>query len=167
MPKGYMGNTDAAFILKLLSTLVGLWLWGLCLWFFIVSLAAHWQLMRPNDPNHHLCFDMSWFSFVFPNTALVTATFSIGKSLEAKAIQVFGTVLACILILVWIFVWVMMIRALWKRRLLWPGEIDGAEASLRRWAKQRKEAKVGENGDAEKARTEANLGGILLHSNSE
>ena len=33
--------------------------------------------------------------------------------------------LAGLLVLVWIFVFYMMIRALCKRRLLWPGGVDG------------------------------------------
>ncbi len=96
--------------------------------------------MRPNDPEHHIQFDMTWFSFVFPNTALVTATQAIGKSLNADAIKIFGTVLAGLLVLVWIFVFYMMIRAVFKRRLLWPG---GVMALERRWS-----ARVhgGENG---------------------
>lgn len=87
------------------------------------------------------------FSFVFPNTALVTATLAIGKSLDSHAIQIFGTVLACILIVVWLFVWAMMIRALWLKRLLWPGEMDGAEVSLKTWAGPGP-ANVNENGHA-------------------
>ncbi|TVY75873.1 Malic acid transport protein [Lachnellula suecica] len=135
MPNDYMslGNAEVSAVLKLLSDLVGLWLWGLCMWFFIVSLGAHWQVVRPNHPDHHLQFDMTWFSFVFPNSALVTATLAIGKSLDSRAIQILGTVLAVLLVLVWIGVWGMMIRALWLRRLLWPGEVDGSEASMRRW----------------------------------
>lgn len=133
MPNGYLGNPDAAFFLKLLSDLTGLWLWGLCLWFFLVSIGAHWQVMQPNDPEHHIQFDMTWFSFVFPNTALVTATQAIGRSFGSGAIQIFGTVLACLVILVWIFVFFMMIRAFYLKRLLWPGDIDGSEVSARMW----------------------------------
>ncbi|RDL37993.1 Uncharacterized protein BP5553_05426 [Venustampulla echinocandica] len=76
MPNGYMGNTDAPILLKLLSEVVGLWIWGLCLWFFIVSVGAHWRILLPND-SKTIRFDMTWFSFVFPNTALVTATLAI------------------------------------------------------------------------------------------
>ncbi|KAE9377459.1 hypothetical protein N431DRAFT_365249 [Stipitochalara longipes BDJ] len=141
MPGGYLGHPDAAFFLKLLSDLTGLWLWGLCLWFFLVSVGAHWQLMRPNDPEHHIQFDMTWFSFVFPNTALITATQAIGKSLGSDAIQIFGTVMAGLVVLVWIFVFYMMIRAFFKKRLLWPGEIDGSQALGERWrARARGEA---------------------------
>jgi tellurite resistance protein TehA-like permease len=147
MPHGYLGHADAAFFLKLLSDLTGLWLWGLCLWFFLVSVGAHWQIIRPNEPEHHIRFDMTWFSFVFPNTALVTATQAIGKSLESDAIQIFGTVMAGLLVLVWIFVFYMMLRALFAKRLLWPGHLDGSETLGRRWRMH-----VGDNGHAEQGK---------------
>jgi len=124
LPDGYMGHQDAAFFLKLLSDLTGLWLWGLCLWFFLVSVGAHWQVIVRNDRKHHIQFDMTWFSFVFPNTALVTATQAVGKSLESGAIEIFGTVLACILVAVWMFVVGMMIRAILLKRLLWPKDLQ-------------------------------------------
>jgi tellurite resistance protein TehA-like permease len=127
IPDGYMGHEDAAFFLKLLSDLIGLWLWGLCLWFFLVSVGAHWQVMFRNDPKHHIEFDMTWYSFVFPNTALITATLAIGKSLGSGAIQIFGTVLAGILVVMWMFVFGMMIRAILRRRLLWPKDILGTK----------------------------------------
>jgi len=63
--------------------------------------------MRPNDPDHHICFDMTWFSFVFPNTALVTATLAIGRSLEARAVQVFGYVLLA-------FVTIVLLLKIWR-----------------------------------------------------
>jgi tellurite resistance protein TehA-like permease len=131
MPHGFMGDERAAFFVKLLSSFTGLWLWGLCLWFFIVSVGAHWQLMRPNDPEHHIRFDMTWYSFIFPNTAMITATQAIGKAFDSKPIKIFGTVLSVMLVVVWIYVFGMMLRALALRRLLWPGEVDEAEASKR------------------------------------
>ena len=134
MPDGFMGNADAAFFLKLICDLTGMWLWGLCLWFFIVSVGAHWQVMKPNDPEHHIRFDMTWYSFVFPNTALITATQAIGRTFDCKPIQIFGTVLAGLLVLLWIFVFAMMLRAIFLRRLLWPGEIDESEMVPKRLA---------------------------------
>jgi len=59
-PHGYQGNENAAFFVKLLADLVGFWLWGLCLWFFLVSVGAHWQIMRPFNRKHHLGFEMTW-----------------------------------------------------------------------------------------------------------
>jgi tellurite resistance protein TehA-like permease len=122
LPDGYMGNASVGTFLKLLADLAGLWMWGLCVWFFLVSVGAHWQVMRGR---HAAQFDMTWYSFVFPNTAMVTATQAVGRTFGVAAIQILGTVLAVLLVLVWFFVFGMMIRAFWLRRLLWPDGIDG------------------------------------------
>ena len=63
---------------------------------------------------------MTWFSFVFPQTALVTATFAIGKAFKSHAIQIIGCVMACMLILLWFYVIGAMIRAIIIRHILWP-----------------------------------------------
>ena len=60
----------AAHTLRLLSYMVGLWLWGLSVWFFLVSVGSLWKYLRPESKGK-LRFQMTWFSFVFPNTALV------------------------------------------------------------------------------------------------
>jgi tellurite resistance protein TehA-like permease len=120
-----MGNASAGFFFKLLADVAGLWMWGLCLWFFIVSVGAHWQVIRWKHPEHHIHFDMTWYSFVFPNTAMIAATQAVGKTFEARAIQIFGTVMGVLLVVVWVFVIGMMVKAFWLKRLLWPG-IDGS-----------------------------------------
>lgn len=63
---------------------------------------------------------MTWYSFVFPNTALVTATFAVGKAFGSDVIQTIGCVMTVILIGVWVFVFVMMIRAIFLKQILWP-----------------------------------------------
>lgn len=125
LPDGYMGDASIATFLKLLADLAGLWMWGLCLWFFLVSVGAHWQVFLRRHPANHIHFDMTWYSFVFPNTAMVTATQAVGKTFEVPAIQILGTVLAVVLVLVWVFVFGTMVRAFWLRRLLWPDGRDG------------------------------------------
>jgi len=66
-------------------------------------------------------FAMTWYSFVFPNTALTTATFAVAKALDNnRPIQIVGCVMSCLLIVVWIFVFVMMIRAIVLKQILWP-----------------------------------------------
>jgi len=69
-PPNFMGTVHAVFILRLLSYMAGLWLWGLSIWFFLVSVGSLWKYFRP-DHKGKLPFQMTWFSFVFPNTALV------------------------------------------------------------------------------------------------
>lgn len=88
----------------------------LAIWFLFVSVGAHLSCMSHKS----MPFAMTWYSFVFPNTALVTATFAIGKAFGSKTIQVVGCVLAVILIMVWIFVFMMMIRAIVLKQILWP-----------------------------------------------
>ncbi|PQE26733.1 hypothetical protein CJF31_00003409 [Rutstroemia sp. NJR-2017a BVV2] len=127
MPNGYMGNTQGPFILQLLANMTGLFLWGLCLWFFLISLAAHWQVVQPHHPEHRIHFDITWNSFIFPNTALITATAQIGTAFQSNAIQIFGTVIAVIIVVVWLGVLFLMVRALVLRRLLWPGDVDSKQ----------------------------------------
>ena len=67
-----------------------------------------------------MTFAMTWFSFVFPNTALITATFAIGKAFNAKAIQILGCALTPLLIVTWFLVVAMMIRAIILKQILWP-----------------------------------------------
>jgi hypothetical protein len=71
------------------------------------------------------------FSFIFPNTALVTATQAIGKAFGSRPLQIVGTILAGILVFVWILVFVAMVRALILQRLLWPeDETDDENSSM-------------------------------------
>jgi tellurite resistance protein TehA-like permease len=63
---------------------------------------------------------MNWFSFVFPNTALITSTFAIGKAFSCKPINIVGCVMVLPLILMYIFVCFMMARAVILRQILWP-----------------------------------------------
>jgi Voltage-dependent anion channel len=65
-------------------------------------------------------FAMNWFSFIFPNTALATATFAIAKAFGSPAIAIVGCVMTCLLVLTWIFVVTMMFRAIYLRQILWP-----------------------------------------------
>jgi tellurite resistance protein TehA-like permease len=132
MPDGYMGNASAGFFLKLLADLAGLWMWGLCLWFFIVSVGAHWQVIfHWGHPEHHIHFDMTWYSFVFPNTAMITATQAVGKTFEVRAIQILGTAMTVLLVLVWFFVFGMMLRAFFLQKLLWP-DLDATRKEMER-----------------------------------
>ncbi|ESZ97130.1 hypothetical protein SBOR_2488 [Sclerotinia borealis F-4128] len=134
LPDGYMGNVDGPFILYLMGNLTGLFIWGLCLWFCLISIGAHWQVARPNHPEHHISPDMTWNSFVFPNTALATATLQIGTAFGSNAIRIIGTVISVLLVIVWLYVLGMLIRALFLKRLLMPGQLDGATAQRKKWA---------------------------------
>ncbi|KAK0705298.1 voltage-dependent anion channel [Lasiosphaeris hirsuta] len=115
-PPDFMGTEHAVFILRLMAYMAGLWLWGLSIWFFLVSVGSLWKYRR-SENRAKMPFQMTWFSFVFPNTALVTATEALGAAFECPALQIFGCVLASCIVVVWFFVFTCMVRCLWRRQL--------------------------------------------------
>jgi hypothetical protein len=55
--------------------------------------------------------------------AYVLATLGVGETLEIRGIQLLGTVLTVVLVLVWMFVGSMMVRGYFRRDFLW-NEMD-------------------------------------------
>ncbi|CCX05753.1 Similar to Malic acid transport protein; acc. no. P50537 [Pyronema omphalodes CBS 100304] len=82
---------------------------------FLVSLTANVKTAESG----RLHFGLGWWSFVFPNTAFVLSTFAIGGALGSHAVNVFGTVIAGILVLVWFYVGGMTIRGVINKEVLW------------------------------------------------
>lgn len=116
--KDFMGDGEmASMILRVVANWTCLWLWGLAFWFFLVSAGAHWSCLRPHKG---LDYNMTWFSFIFPNTALITATFAVGKAFQSRGIQITGCVMTVLLIIVWFMVTGMMFRAIKLKQILWP-----------------------------------------------
>ncbi|KAI1471008.1 voltage-dependent anion channel-domain-containing protein [Daldinia caldariorum] len=121
IPDNFQGSTHSVVILRLLSTIIGLWIWGLSIWFFLVSVGSLTKYVRPD---RKMPFQMTWWSFVFPNTALVTATLALATALGSPGLRIAGCVMAAVLIVVWILVFTTMIRCLWNRKLLWPKDLE-------------------------------------------
>ena len=107
----------------------------LAIWFFIISLFANlsslfFGRMKSGGRSGgrrgqgRMSFDINWFSFVFPNSALVTATFAVGKAFRVRSIQRLGLVLAVVLLVVWFSVVGFLLRALWLRDVLWSNDDD-------------------------------------------
>lgn len=102
--------------LSVASNAPALIIFRLAIFFFIIASAAHWSAIGPGK----MVFSMTWFSFVFPNTALVTATFAIGNAFSSDAINIVGCVAILPLFLMYFFVCYMMIRAIVLHQILWP-----------------------------------------------
>jgi tellurite resistance protein TehA-like permease len=117
IPANFMGNgPQAAFILRIMANWWDIWLRGLAMWFSLVSVGAQFSTAQCKK----MRFAMTWYSFVFPNTALVTATLAIGNAFECYLIKVVGTVMAVFLVAMWFFVIGMMVRAVVLKQILWP-----------------------------------------------
>lgn len=125
-PSDFMGNGSlAADVIKVTVNFAALWMWGLAVFFFI-SVFAHWSVIGSNS----LVFSMGWYAFVFPNTALLTATFAIAKALDSQPIRIVATALVIPLVLMYIFVFTMMVRAIINRDILWPQKNEEKEESV-------------------------------------
>ncbi|KAI4181396.1 MAG: hypothetical protein LQ346_006792 [Caloplaca aetnensis] len=115
---GFMGDGPlASMVARVVANWAGLWLWGLALWFLFVSAGAHWSCARQDGG---FPFSMTFYSFVFPNTALVTATFAVGKAFRSRGIQVVGCVMTGCVIAAWFVVFGLMLRAVAQKQILWP-----------------------------------------------
>lgn len=123
----------AAQVLRLVGNWMCLWLWGLAIWFFFVSVISNIAPLfthgkRETVPHidhrrkhaHMIPFAMTWYSYVFPQTALVTATFRVGDAFNIYPLKIVGCVMTGLLIAMWIFVIIMMIRAVMLKQILWP-----------------------------------------------
>ncbi|KAH8690955.1 voltage-dependent anion channel-domain-containing protein [Talaromyces proteolyticus] len=117
-PSDLFGNGPlVAMIVQVVANFSCLWLWGLAIFWFFIATSAH---ILPVMQGGRMVFSMTWFSFVFPNTALITATFAIGKVFSCRPIEIAGLVMTVLLIIVYIFVVYMMIRAIVLHHILWP-----------------------------------------------
>lgn len=106
---------------------------------------------------------MARYSFVFPNSALITATQSIGKTFDNKPIKIFGTVLSVLLVLLWIFIFGMMIRSIVLKRILWPGQVDTAVISAIKWGADIDTAKGQQNNWNPIYQDKSGIGGDNVH----
>lgn len=138
IPENFMGVGEMAGVISVvMANWMGIWLWGLAIFFFIVSCGAHWSCVR----HGRLQFALTWYSFIFPNTGLTvsyalpllyrkilnlttlsqTATFAVARALDhCRPIRILGCVLTCLLVAGWFFVFGMMIRAVVLKDILWP-----------------------------------------------
>ena len=120
VPPDFMGQglgELAGNVSMIAANWVGFWLWGLALWWFLVSFGAHFSCVK----NGRMDFAMTWYSFVFPNTALTTSTFAVATALDGqRGIQIVGCVMTVALIVAWFLVFGMMIRAVIIKQILWP-----------------------------------------------
>lgn len=135
----------AAQILTLIGNWMCLWLWGLAFWFFFVSvisnvapLYTHQRREAADEESstrnhkvevhkHKIPFAMTWYSYVFPQTALTTATFRIADAFGLYALKIVGCVMTGLLVAMWIFVVTMMIRAIILKQILWPEKGEDKE----------------------------------------
>ena len=88
---------------------------------------------------------MTFYSYIFPNTALTTATFSVARALDGNgAINVVGCVMSGLLVCAWMAVFGMMVRAVVRREVLWPQkQEDREEGGWKAWPGEKRVCEPG------------------------
>ena len=77
-----------------------------------------------------MSFHLIWYAFVFPNVGFTIATISIGRELRSQSILWVGSVMTCVIILVFLLVTVAHVRALWKGQIMWPGKDEDKDMNV-------------------------------------
>ena len=171
VPAEFMGNGElAGQVTKIIAYWAGLWLWGLTIWFFLVSTFAHWSCVGGN----RFTFAMTWYAFVFPNTSLVTSTFNVARALgDSKPLQIIGCLCTVILIAVWSLIVGMNLRAIALKQVLWPQNGEDSEHHIyrdggqRRWSNEDGVAGDHDDGTAVNVVLEGSIGGRERESSQD
>ena len=103
-------------ILQTLADFTAIFLWLFAFWFFCITLSA--VLMGARQMSFHNI----WWSLVFPNVGFTIATIRIGEELQSPGILWVATVMTILLVVMWIFVFCMQVRAVLKKQILMPGK---------------------------------------------
>lgn len=90
-------------------------------WFFCISTVAVLAGVR------QMGFTLNWWAFVFPNSALTLAIIQLGKVFKSQPIDWIASVLTVLLVIMWFVVAIANIRAVWQRKILWPGKDEDAD----------------------------------------
>lgn len=118
VPKGQF--TDLSLpdgdLVKDLGILSGLFIILFAFWFFCISTIAVATGIR------RMTFTLNWWAFIFPNAGLTLATIQIGGALNSAGIRGVASALTILLVILWLAVAALCVKAVWKGELLWPGK---------------------------------------------
>ncbi|KAF2199041.1 hypothetical protein GQ43DRAFT_133210 [Delitschia confertaspora ATCC 74209] len=106
------------------DTVATMALWtGIFLWvfgFFLFSLAV----IACVESIPKMGFTLAWWAFVFPNIGFTLATINIGTQLGSEGILWVTSIMTILLVVIWLFGFGALVRAVWIKRIMWPGRDD-------------------------------------------
>ena len=99
-----------------LAIWVAVFIWSMGVWFFCVALISTLMVAR------QLKFKLNWWAFVFPNTGLTIATITLAKAFRSEGFKWVGSIMSILIVATWLFIFVMHVRAIFMKQILWPGK---------------------------------------------
>jgi C4-dicarboxylate transporter/malic acid transport protein len=114
----YFGENGPATTntLRLLATMVAIFIWSLAFWFFCIALIAILAVAK------EVTFHLNWWAFIFPNVGFTIATIKIGSMFSSTGVGWVGSVMTICLVVTYLFVFVMCVRAVVTRQILSQGK---------------------------------------------
>ena len=116
-------------LIKNLGILSGLFIILFSFWFFCISTIAVITGLR------RMTFTLNWWAFIFPNAGLTLATIQIAKALNSDGIRGICSALTIMLVVMWLVVATLCMKAVWKGELLWPGKDEDKTMKGIRWGR--------------------------------
>ncbi|KAJ4356402.1 uncharacterized protein N0V89_004435 [Didymosphaeria variabile] len=116
-------------LIKTLGILCGLFIILFAFWFFCISTIAVIAGLR------RMTFTLNWWAFIFPNAGLTLATIQIAGALNSDAIRGVSSALTILLVVMWLLVAILCIKAVWMGQLLWPGKDEDKTMKGIRWGR--------------------------------
>jgi C4-dicarboxylate transporter/malic acid transport protein len=119
LPDGFFGVTSVPTgdVLKIIGSVAGIFLWLLAFWYFCLTTVAVIQGCR------QMSFNLTWWAFVFPNVGLTLALIEIGSVLNSPAINGVTSAMTLLLVIAWLVIGVLHVKAVWKGQILYPGMV--------------------------------------------
>lgn len=118
LPTNFLGNSSdipTGYLWKAFGLAAGMFVWLLGFWFFaLTTVCILYGIPRMN-------FTLQWWAFVFPNAGLTLAAIQIENVMGSDGIKGVTSGMTIVLVIAWLFVAVMNIKAVWERKILWPG----------------------------------------------
>jgi tellurite resistance protein TehA-like permease len=114
---GYFAtHPGAKDILQTVVLFGGIFLWLFSFWMFTIAVIANISVMGK------MSFALTWWAFIFPNIGFTVSTTMIGRELGSEGILWVGSVMTVLLVAIWCVAFVGCVRAVWTRRIVWPGK---------------------------------------------
>jgi len=127
LPDNFLGNVSSiptGYLWKAFGLAAGMFVWLLGFWFFALTTVSILFGIRK------MHFTLQWWAFVFPNAGLTLAALQIGNVMASDGIKGVTSGMTILLVIMWFFVAIMNIRAVWKRQILWPGTDVGIDDGI-------------------------------------
>ncbi|KAE9966335.1 hypothetical protein BLS_007063 [Venturia inaequalis] len=124
IPNNFLGTPPevaTGYFWKAFGLAAGIFVWLLGFWFFaLTTLSILFGVQKMH-------FTLQWWAFIFPNAGLTLAAIQIGNTVGSDGVKGVTSGATILLIIMWVFVAGMNIKAIWKKEILAPGTDVGIE----------------------------------------